>query len=130
MGATTTDFALRFISGKYQGGEFPLPRDYDLDVLGAIAVAGQGVSVTNRDIGFGGGFTRYPPTELVVLRKLPGNRQIAIKVNLVQAINSPQTRLLVAPGDTLILRYNDREEVLNFALGVFSTFGLRELFRR
>ncbi len=126
----TRDTEVYYTGGLLSGGEFPLPRDYDLDVLGAIAVAGQGVSVTSRDIGFGGGFTRYPPTELVVLRKLPGNRQIAIKVNLVQAINSPQTRLLVAPGDTLILRYNDREEVLNFALGIFSTFGLRELFRR
>ena len=31
-----------YTGGLLPGGEWPLPRDYDLDVLGAIAMAGQG----------------------------------------------------------------------------------------
>jgi len=49
---------------------------------------------------------------------------------LTTAINDPKSRLLIAPGDTLILRYRPQEELINFASGTFFTFGIRELFRR
>ena len=62
------------------------------------------------------------------MRPLPGNRQIAIEVDLTEAINNPRERLLVKAGDTLILRHKPREELLNFSLGAFFTFGIRELF--
>ncbi|HMP78835.1 MAG TPA: polysaccharide biosynthesis/export family protein [Pirellulaceae bacterium] len=125
------DTEVYYTGGLLGGGEFPLPRDYDLDVLGALSIAGAGVGF-GRSVG-GGAFAALatvPPNELIVLRRIPGNRQLAIRVDLVQAINDPKTRILVKPGDTLILRYKPQEELVNFGIGTFFTFGLRNLFRR
>ena len=44
-------------------------------------------------------------------------------------MNEPSERILVQPGDTLILRYKCVEEVVNFGLVSFFTFGIRELTR-
>lgn len=122
-----------YTGGLLGGGEFPIPRDYDLDVLGAVALSGQGVGVSSaqrRGASFiTGGANQVEPTELIVLRKLPGNRQLPIKVDLTQAVNDPRARILVAPGDTLLLRYSPDEELLNAAISVFFTYGIRELFR-
>jgi protein involved in polysaccharide export with SLBB domain len=121
-----------YTGGLLGGGEWPLPRDYDLDILGAVALAGTGVGAAP---GQGrGGFNlatgnQTPPTELTVLRKLPGNRQLAMRVRLNDAVNDPKARILVAPGDTLILRYTPEEELLNAAVSIFFTYGIRELFR-
>ena len=70
-----------------------------------------------------------PPGQLIVLRELPGNKQIAIEVDLTKAINDPRSRILVAPGDKLILRHKSIEEILNFGASTFFTFGIAELFR-
>ena len=126
----TRDTEVYYTGGLLGGGERPLPRDYDLDVLGAVAIAGVGAGVTNQTGGFLNRTVQtLPPTELIVLRRLPGNRQIAIKVDLTEAVNDPRTRILVAAGDTLLLRFKAEEELINFAYGVFFTFGIRELFR-
>ena len=50
-------------------------------------------------------------------------------MDLVDAMNTPSQRLLVKPGDTLVLRYKPFEEIVNFSLVGFFTFGIRELFR-
>ena len=114
------------------GGEFPLPRDYDLDVLTAIARAGFTTGVgTNATRGgglIGSAGATVPPSQLIVLRNVPGGQQLAIEVDLNDAINDPSTRLLIRPGDTLILRYRPREELINFASNTFFTFGIRQLF--
>ena len=36
-----------YTGGLLGGGEYPLPRDYDLDVLGALAISGQGIASQN-----------------------------------------------------------------------------------
>ncbi|MEC7719014.1 MAG: sugar ABC transporter substrate-binding protein, partial [Planctomycetota bacterium] len=56
--------------------------------------------------------------------------QIAIEVDLFRAINDPSYRILVQPGDTLILRYRPVDEAINFGLGTFFTYGISELFGR
>ncbi len=40
-----------YTGGLLRGGEFPLPRDYDLDVLGAIAIAGSSIGSDGREFG-------------------------------------------------------------------------------
>jgi len=121
-----------YTGGLLGGGEWNLPRDYDLDVLGAVAVAGTSLGVDRQ--GLGGGLqasagTRVPPSQLIILRQLPNQQQIAIEVDLTNAINNPRSRLLIAPRDTLILRYKPQEELANFAIGTFFTFGIQQLFR-
>lgn len=126
-----------YTGGLLPGGEFPLPRDYDLDVLGAMALAGQGVYGNPRGGGgggrglggLGGGIATIPPGKLFILRQTDCNGQVAIEIDLINAINDPRSRPLVQAGDTLILQYKCEEELLNFGLGTFFTFGIQELFR-
>ncbi len=127
VGARNTE--LFYTGGLLGGGQFQLPRDFDLDVLGAIASAGGPIGTATQGIisGVPAGVAGASPTELIVLRKTPCNGQIAIKVSLTEAVNNPRSRLLVAPGDTLILRYTDEEQILNFSIGVFFTYGLARL---
>ncbi len=44
-----------YTGGLLPGGEHVIPRDYDLDVIGAMAIAGQGISSSSRQGGGGGG---------------------------------------------------------------------------
>jgi hypothetical protein len=74
-------------------------------------------------MGFGG----VPPGRLYILRKTPCDGQITIEVDLARAINNPRERPLIQPGDILILQYKCEEEILNFGLGSFFTFGLQQL---
>ena len=129
-----------YTGGLLGGGEFPLPRDYDLDVIGAMSIVGQGVGNPNSG-GFqgggrfgGGGFGvnsigGIPPGQLFVLRKTPCGGQVSIAVDLNRAINNPAARPLVQAGDILVLMYKPEEELLNFGLGSFFTFGIAELIR-
>ncbi|MCO8123433.1 polysaccharide biosynthesis/export family protein [Stieleria sp. TO1_6] len=119
-----------YTGGLLPGGEFPLPRDYDLDVLGAMALAGTGVygRVGGGSMGgLGGNVATIPPGKLFILRKTDCGGQIAIEIDLTKAINDPRSRPLVQAGDTLILQYKCEEELLNFGLGTFFTYGIREL---
>jgi protein involved in polysaccharide export with SLBB domain len=124
------DTDVYYTGGLLIGGEWPVPRDYDLDVLGAIALSGSSVGTGRQQSGgFLGGLQGVPASELIVLRRLPGNQQIAIRVDINNAINNPKARLLVQPGDTLILRYKPQEEITNFAMVSFFTYGIQNLFR-
>ncbi|TWU54608.1 Polysaccharide biosynthesis/export protein [Rubripirellula tenax] len=120
-----------YTGGLLNGGQFPLPRDYDLDVLGAIAVAGSSIGGTAQQFGqsVGRGAQGVPPTMLYVLRSDGCGGQVAIEVDLSQAINDPRSRPLVQAGDTLILQYKCEEEAINFGLSTFFTFGIAELLR-
>ena len=124
----TRETDVYYTSGLLRGGEFPLPRDYDLDVLAAVSLSGSGFATGQRTGFLGGAAQNVPPTELVVLRRVPGDRQLAIRIDLNEAINDPRQRLLVKQGDTLILRFKPQEEILNLVSNVFFTFGVRRLF--
>jgi len=122
-----TDFY--YTGGLLRGGEFLIPRDYDLDVIGAMSVAGNSIGTGNQIGQFGSGVQGVPPTELIVLRRLPGKQQVAIRIDVNRAINNPRSRILVMAGDTLILRFKPQEELVNFGIGAFFTYGISALFR-
>ncbi len=125
-----------FYTGGLLGGrEVPLPRDRDLDVMAAIALAGGplgsigtgvgGIGGRGGGGGFGGGFGGgggqggyCQPSKLIVLRELPCGQQLAIKVDLNEAIRDPSQRILVQPNDVLLLQYTLGEEVGNVALSL------------
>ena len=117
-----------YTGGVLPGGEHVIPRDYDIDVIHAIAIArgqissgGPGISRIGQN-GFQGGGTANSvgktASDLIVLRELPCGNQVAIKVDLNRAVQDPSHRILVQPGDTLILRYKPHEEAFNAALGL------------
>ncbi len=120
-----------YTGGLLPGGEHKLPRDYDLDVLGAIAIAGGSLG-GNRGggggIGAASSLSGVPPGLVYILRKTPCNGQVAIEVDIAGAINDPRQRQLIQPGDIIILRYKCEEELLNFGVGSFFTFGIAQLF--
>ena len=130
-----------YTGGLLSPGEHMLPRDYDLDALQAMAMAGGNIGGNGRGAqgggrggggGVGGGAfgidTSVPPGLLYILRKTPCNGQVAIEVDLAQAINNPKARPLIQPGDTLILQYKCEEEIINFGIATFFTFGISQLF--
>jgi len=135
------DREVYYTGGLLPGGEHKLPRDYDLDVIGAMALAGQIGGIGGQGGGQGGGgmgmgmggnlaagLGGVPPGNLYIIRKTPCDGQVTIQVDLARAINNPRERPLVQPGDILILQYKCEEELLNFGLGTFFTFGIQQLF--
>ncbi|MBB01741.1 MAG: sugar ABC transporter substrate-binding protein [Planctomyces sp.] len=133
-----------YTGGLLGGGEFMLPRDYDLDVVKAISVAGGSVgqgstgigSLTNGGgFGGGGGGNRgmtggtIGPSKLIVIRKNECGQEIPIRVNLNKALYDPRERILVMPGDTLILQYTLSEEIANAALNAVGLNLLWQLFQ-
>lgn len=129
------DTEVFYTGGLLPGGQFPLPRDYDLDVVGAMSIAGTGLGGTQGNAGggvagsiIGGGFGGATPTQLYVVRKGLCGQEFTIDVDLAAAYNDPSQKILVQPGDTLILRYKPHEEVLNFGIVTFFTYGIRQFF--
>lgn len=116
-------------AGVLGGGEFPLPRDKDLDILGAIALArgplgsaGTGVGGVGGNVGgnVGGRGNQFcQPSEAIIVRELPCGSSIAMKVDLNRALENPSERVLIQPNDVVLVRYTLAEEVGNVLLNVF-----------
>lgn len=125
-----------YTGGLLVGGQHHLPRDYDLDVLGAIAMAGGSISAaagsTNNGNGNRGAAigTIFPPTRVIVIRTVNGQVH-AVKVNVKTAITDPRERILIQPNDMILLEYTEWELCMNVLLNnVNLNLSLNELFRR
>ena len=79
--------------------------------------------------GLGGGFGRVQPGQLFIVRKTPCGDQVIIDVDLNRAIRDPRSRPLIQADDTLVLQYRPVEDLVNFAIPTFFTFGVAELIR-
>jgi protein involved in polysaccharide export with SLBB domain len=117
-----------YTGGLLPPGKYELPRDRDLDVLSAVAeVRGP---LFNGD--FGGsnlsgdlvkpGLGNPSATLLVVLRRTPGGGQVPIRVDLRRAVCDPQERLLVQPGDVLLLQEKPGEAFARYFTQTFLNF--------
>jgi len=114
-----------YSGGLLGGGQHLLPRDYDLDVLGAIAMAGGSVAPAlgsggSQGGGFGGGGgggigVTFPPTRIRIVRTF-GGRQITICTNIKRCIRNPKQRILIQPEDIVMLEYTECEMILNILL--------------
>jgi hypothetical protein len=127
-----------YTGGLLGGAEVPLPRDYDLDVLAAVAIAGGQIGggirfgPAGNFGGFGGGAANLrgstvAPSELTVIREAAGQKQIAIKINIRRCLVDPSQRLLIKPGDVLVLDFTPMEVWENLIL---NTFPFNTLFDR
>ncbi len=120
------DTEVYYTGGLLGGGEFPLPRDRGIDVLEAIATAGQSVGAAGQN-----GFAVIPqrtPTEVLILRPRPGQSQLAIRVDVNRALADPTQRVQIRAGDLLILRHSRREQIQNAGIGVLNAYGVRQIF--
>lgn len=111
-----------YTGGLINGAEIPMPRDHDIDILEAISMAnasvggqgGAGQIVTS-----GAGVGRIlPPTRAVVLRKVSNGQQVAIRVDLERAVRDVKQRIIIQPGDFIMLYYKPGETFLNSALNL------------
>ncbi len=120
-----------YTGGVLGGGEHLIPRDYDLDILGAIALAGGPLGSSGNAFsssqqrggggGGGGGSGRtgpVPPSQAIVVRKLADGGQIPIRVDLNRALTDSSERILIQPEDIVIVRYTIAEEIINTALSL------------
>jgi protein involved in polysaccharide export with SLBB domain len=119
-----------FTAGLLPPGRHMLPRDQDLDVIQAVslvrgplyngAFGGSNLSGTLIPPGIG----NPSPTLLVVLRYIPGRGQVAIAVSLRDALLHPQERLVIKPGDVLILQETPCEALTRYVTQTFFNFNL------
>ena len=98
----------------------------------AIALAGgplgsgrTGVGAVGQQAGGGGGFggggrggTNCQPSEAIIIRELPCGNQISMKVDLNRALQNRSERVLIQPGDVVMLRYTITEEIGNALLNL------------
>jgi protein involved in polysaccharide export with SLBB domain len=115
-----------YTGGVLGGGQHPIPRDYDLDILGAIAIASSasgGIAASPGARGgsfgtsIGGGNGLLPPTRIVVVRMIDG-KQVPISVDMKKALVDPNSRILIQPNDIVILEYTEFEMAINTILGM------------
>lgn len=109
-----------YTGGLLGGGQFTLPREYDLGVLEAISIAeGRnqlnggdtrtvgGVSALNRDVS-------VSASRVIILRTLATGQRITIEVDLHKAMRYQEENILVQPGDMLILQFTPGESIAAF----------------
>lgn len=110
-----------YTGGLISGAEIPLPRDHDIDILEAVSMAnasvggpgGAGGAVFKAGAGPG---NIVPPTRAVVLRKVANGQQVAIRVDLERAVRDVKQRILIQPGDFIMLYYKPGETFTNSVL--------------
>lgn len=111
------DTEVFYTAGLLGGGQFTLPRDYDLSILEALSLAQSrgtggarsvgGVSALNNDVSIS-------PSTAIVLRKLPDGSEIPIKIDLYRARTDLAERIVIQPGDYILLQYTPLEAVAAF----------------
>jgi hypothetical protein len=113
-----TDYFLT--GGLLEGAKIPLPRDHDVDVLEAIAIANGHVDgptqTTNNFVNGPGNI--IPPSRVLIVRRWGRDQQVKIEVDIRRALDDPRERLLIKPGDLLILKYSPCETFLNSGLNI------------
>jgi len=130
------DTEIYYTGGLLPVAELPLPRDYDLDVMEAVTQArgplfNGGVNFNN----FVGNITTVgvgqpSPSVITVIRKTPNCGQITIRCDLNRCAQDPRERILVQPGDFLILQETPGESFTRYFTQTFRyTFFTRWLNR-
>jgi protein involved in polysaccharide export with SLBB domain len=113
-----------YLGGLLKGARIPLPRDEDIDVLEAIALATGSVGGPLGQSGNAllGGAPGYliNPTRAVILRKLPEGEQLAIRVDIARAAHDKKQRIIMQPDDVLMLHFKPHEAVANGVLNFVS----------
>lgn len=112
------------VGGLLSGANIPLPRDRNIDIIEAIAIA-QGS--TGGPLGSSGavlaaGKPGYiaKPTRAIVVRKLPDGRQLNVRVDLGRAVTDPKERIVIQSGDLIMLHCTPLQGTINTVLNMFN----------
>ncbi|MCE9533227.1 MAG: polysaccharide biosynthesis/export family protein [Planctomycetes bacterium] len=119
------DAEVFYTAGLIGSAQYPLPRDYDLDIVQAIAQVrgtllqggfGQAQFVANvLSPGLGG----PSPSLVSVLRKTASGKQLTIRIDLNKAFKDPRERILVQPGDIIVMQEKPGESVARYLYQTF-----------
>ncbi len=111
-----------YTGGLIKGGVYPIPRDYDLDVMGAIATAGgtigasAGAAANNATSRVG---SLVPASRILVLREVNG-KQYAIQIKQKDMLSDPSQRILIEPNDVILVEYTPLELWFNMMYNVIN----------
>jgi protein involved in polysaccharide export with SLBB domain len=111
---------LFYTAGLIAPGQHIMPRDTDLDVLEALARVrapffnGNFAATNFNGVNTQPGLGMPSPTLLTVVRKLPHGGQIPIRVDVGKAIRNPRERILVQPGDILVLQETPEQGIVRY----------------
>jgi hypothetical protein len=124
------DEQLFFTGGLLPPAAHVLPRDHDLDVVEAVALA-RGPLLNGS---FGGsnlsgdlvrpGLGNPSATQLTVVRRTPGGGQVSIIVDLEVALHHASERILVRPGDLLVLQESPEQALTRYLSQTFFNFNV------
>jgi len=106
-----------YTGGLIGGAKVPLPRDEDIDVIEAIALArgsvGGPLGKSGLALASGTPGHMVRPTQVTVVRKTCDGRQFSIRVDLKRAMEDPKERILIQSDDLLMLEFKKHEAVAN-----------------
>jgi hypothetical protein len=125
-----------YTGGLLPSGEYPLPRDYDLDVVEAVSQVGGpmvngGINSNNLTGALvAPGIGSPSPRLVTVLRPMPAGGRLPIIVDLHRALTDPSENLLVVPGDVLILQESKKQALARYVTEIFNLTIFTEIFSR
>lgn len=115
-----------YTAGLIGSGQYPLPRDTDLDVVEAIMQVrgpllnggfGQAqfvANVINPNLG------TESPSLITILRQTASGQELPIRVDLNNAMKDPRERILIQPGDIIVMQEKPGESVARYMTQRFS----------
>src|SRR5438067_1313220 len=125
------DTEVYYTAGLMGGAQIPLPRDYDLRVIEAIAqVRGPLINGSFNQNAFvasavNTGIGNPSPSLVTVIRRLGCDQEIRIRVNLNEAFRDPRENILIQPGDIIVLQEKPGEALVRYitqTLRITTTF--------
>lgn len=117
-----------YVGGLVAGAKIPLPRDEDIDVIEAVALAngsvGGPLGQSGQALSSGTPGHMVRPTRVIILREMPDGRQLPIRVDLARAMVDQKERILIQPNDVLMLQFKPHQAMVN---GLLNTFNISVL---
>jgi hypothetical protein len=113
-----------YIGGLVSGAKIPMPRDEDIDVIEAIALAngsvGGPLGQSGQALAGGSPGHMIKPTRVIILREMPDGRQLPIRVDLARAMVDQKERILIQPNDVVMLQFKPGQAAFNGILNIFN----------
>jgi protein involved in polysaccharide export with SLBB domain len=119
------DTEVYYVAGLAGATQLPLPRDYDLRVIEALAqVRAPLINGSFNQNAFVGsavqaGIGNPNPSLVTVVRRLPNEQQILIRVDLNDAYRDMRENILIQPGDIVVLQERPGEALVRYFTQTF-----------
>lgn len=131
----TRDTEVYYTAGLLGASQVLLPRDYDLRVIEAIAqVRGPLINGSFNQNAFvaqavNTGIGNPNASLVTVIRRLPNDRQILIRVDLNEAFRDLRENIIVMPGDVIVLQERPGESLARYFTQTFRLNSTWEVVR-